>query len=79
MTLFNFAQRFNKNIKPKIRIIKNMILYVVITIVYITKMVKKILIEYGNNTEYEVFMSRLIYRYKHIHQTEYLEDRRIKK
>ena len=79
MTQFTFAQRTNKTINLKIRIIKNMTLYVVIKIVHITKTVTLILIKYGSNTEYEAFMSRYIDKHIHIHQTEYLEDKIHKK
>lgn len=56
-----------------------MILYVIIAIFYITKMVTTLLIKYGDNTEYEAFTSRCTNKHRHVHQTEYLEDKRHKK
>ena len=53
-----------------------MILYVLIKIIYITKIVATLLIKYGDNTEYEAFMSKCKNKHRHVRQTEYFKDKR---
>ena len=64
--LFIFEQRIDKSIKLKIRIIKYMILYIVIKIIYITKTLKTIIIKHEDNTEYGAFMSRCINNHRYV-------------
>ena len=64
--LFVFEQRIDKTIKLKIRIIKYMILYIVIKMIYITKTLKTIIIKHEDKIEYGAFMSRCINNHRYV-------------